>query len=484
MTNSRKTKYKTVESIVEKLRQVHGDKYDYSKVDFGNKITLICPKHGEWTAARSDVFRGSGCIKCRPNRTVTTTESLVERFKEVWGDKYDYSKVNFTGWRSRVTIICPKHGEATVVPGIHLLGGGPMCCKGDRCGKKNRHTKEKFVEIANAAHNNKYDYSKVEYRGASVKVAIICPKHGEFWQTPDNHKMGHGCPKCASAYANSSTEQLVSSWFPGKFLQKDRTLIKPKEVDLLSHKHKLAIEVNGAYWHSADMIPANYHLDKTVAVEDKGYQLLHFWDFEVKEKPTIVRSIIASKMGLTERLYARKCVITKIPCFEASFFLNNNHLQGSSSGVVVAYGLLHEGRLVAAMTFGKPRFDKTCDWEMLRFATLCGISVIGGASRLFNMFAREHSGTVVSYANRRISNGNLYNRLGFVCVGKTQPSYFWLSKKNGVRHSRYKCQKHKLKDLLGDNFVETESEAQNMERNGFVKCFDCGNLKYEYKIQN
>lgn len=475
-----KPKYNTVDDVIAKLKQVHGDKYDYSKATLGNRITLVCPKHGEWTAARSDIFRGSGCKKCyHENKMGITTEEFIARAKAIHGDRYDYSKVNFVDWKTNVDIVCPEHNVTTSVSpsNFAITGHVPKCCKS----YKLPYPKEQFITTAKEIHGDKYDYRNVEYTSSQVKVEIICPMHGSFFQTPSNHVQNHGCPKCASAFSNSKAECNISDEF-AIFERNNRTVIKPKELDLVSHEHKLAIEVNGAYWHSTKFLSPNYHLDKTNAVEAKGYQLLHFWDYEVSESPELVNSMIAAKLGSNKRIYARKCNIVVVTSEQARIFESTNHIQGVASGESIRYGLMHDNKLVSLMTFGKSRFDKKYDWELIRYCCLIGHNVIGGASKLFKHFLTHHDGSVMSYANRRISNGRLYNTLGFVEVSRTPPNYFWLSLSSGERLTRQKCQKHKLSKILGDRFNSEETEKQNMLRNGFVQCFDCGNIKYEYTI--
>jgi very-short-patch-repair endonuclease len=125
-----------------------------------------------------------------------TTEQFIQKAKIKHGDKYDYSKVNYTGYYNKVIIICPIHGEFNQVASNHLQGQGCPKCKGDNNIKVHLHTKEKFVKSAIKKHGDKYDYSKVNYIRSNKKIIIICPIHGEFKQKPNTHLNGRGCPKC------------------------------------------------------------------------------------------------------------------------------------------------------------------------------------------------------------------------------------------------------------------------------------------------
>lgn len=125
-----------------------------------------------------------------------TTDIFIERARKVHGDKYDYSKVDYKTGRDKVCIICPKHGEFWQTPESHLNGNGCKKCATEASSIKYTMSLDEFIRKARKVHGNKYDYSKVEYKNNRTKICIICPEHGEFWQTPNKHLMGRGCPKC------------------------------------------------------------------------------------------------------------------------------------------------------------------------------------------------------------------------------------------------------------------------------------------------
>lgn len=183
----------TTDAFIAKAREKHGGKYDYSKVrytDSQTKITIICPEHGEFEQIPNNHLSGKGCPKCGGVAKLTTDE-FIARSRNVHGDKYDYSKVRYVNARCKVTIICPEHGEFEQKAGKHLSGQGcPNCVSFARS------TTDMFVMKARKVHGDKYDYSKVKYVNGKTKVTIICPEHGEFEQMPSSHLKGHGCVKC------------------------------------------------------------------------------------------------------------------------------------------------------------------------------------------------------------------------------------------------------------------------------------------------
>lgn len=204
----------TTEEFIEKAMTIHGDKYDYSKVNYVNaktKICIICPEHGEFWQIPNNHLNGSGCPKCVGIGLLQ--EEVIERFRSTHGDRYDYSKVVFSKMRDKVCIICPEHGEFWQTPNAHINGNGcPLCAHEETWNKRGRITTDEFVQKAKEVHGSRYDYSKVNYINNRKKVCILCNKldrnglvHGEFWQNPNCHLSGNGCPKCR----NSSLEEKV-----------------------------------------------------------------------------------------------------------------------------------------------------------------------------------------------------------------------------------------------------------------------------------
>lgn len=126
-----------------------------------------------------------------------TTKEIIEKFRFVHGETYDYSMVNYKSYHEPVEIICKEHGSFFQRPSVHLKGARCPICSAKKRGIDNCLTRDEYIEKAIKVHGDKYDYSKVEYVNAKVKICIICPIHGEFWQAPFNHLRGDDCPKCA-----------------------------------------------------------------------------------------------------------------------------------------------------------------------------------------------------------------------------------------------------------------------------------------------
>jgi len=205
MVNKRKL---TTNDFIIKAREVHGDRYDYSKVNYVNaktKIKIICPVHGEFEQIPdSHTNKGNHCDKCGGSAKLTT-EDFIIKAREVHGDRYDYSKVNYVDNKTKIKIICPVHGEFEQTSSKHLISRGcPLC------GGSTKLTTEDFIIKAREVHGDRYDYSKVKYINSHAKIKIICSVHGEFEQTPSSHLSGSGCPTCNCGITNSYKLNLIN----------------------------------------------------------------------------------------------------------------------------------------------------------------------------------------------------------------------------------------------------------------------------------
>lgn len=193
----------TTQSFIARAKEVHGNKYNYDKVDYQGyytKVIITCPIHGDFLQTPGNHLEGRGCKECQMSAQRCTTTQFVEKAKKVHGNTYDYSKVDYKNGKTNVTIICPTHGEFVQLPNNHLMGNGcPVCRIATKVttNKQSPVTTETFIEKAKSIHNDKYDYSKVNYSSNRHPIEIICPIHGSFFQRPSDHvTKKSGCPKC------------------------------------------------------------------------------------------------------------------------------------------------------------------------------------------------------------------------------------------------------------------------------------------------
>ena len=260
----------------------------------------------------------------------------------------------------------------------------------------------------------------------------------------------------------------------------DRKILEGKELDIYLPDQKIAIECNGSYWHSElQGKPRQYHIEKTKICKSEGIHLIHIWHHDWISNEELIKSRIKSKIGCNKRVYARKCIISAITAKGATEFMQANHIQGSCPGSA-RYGLFYDQELLALMTFGKSRYKKDVEYELLRYCSKQGINVVGGASKLFRRFIQWYEPkSIISYSDRMWNTGGLYEQLGFVHSHSTDPAYHYtidyLHFENRVAY-----QKHKLEAKL-DVFDPNLTEWENMQANGFDRIWDCGNDVWVWK---
>jgi hypothetical protein len=214
--------------------------------------------------------------------------------------------------------------------------------------------------------------------------------------------------------------------------------------------------------------------------KDIGYQLIHIFEDEWILQNKIVKARLKAILGLTKRsIYARKCEVKEIDNNIKNKFLEKYHIQGQDLSST-KLGLFYKNRLVAVMTFGKRRFDDKEGFELIRYCTMANFNIIGGAGKLLSYFRKMHPNTsIISYADKRWSTGNLYKQLGFTLLHESGLNYFYIHPSDPLkRHNRISFQKHKLENILED-FDPLLSEAQNMVNNGYSRIYDCGNYVFE-----
>lgn len=266
----------------------------------------------------------------------------------------------------------------------------------------------------------------------------------------------------------------IRSIYSGEIISNSRDILGDCEIDIYIPEFRLAIECNGIYWHTeiSGNRSSNYHLKKLLKCEERHIDLLNITDIEWKNKNSIIRSMISSRLNKSEVIYGRMTKILEVSVTDEREFLETNHIQGYTNSST-ALGLYLDDKLISLMSFGKSRFEENTT-ELLRFCNKAGISVVGGASRLFKKYINiSDVNRIVSYSHRGRFSGNLYNLLGFELSHVSKPSYYYTNDYREI-HNRIKFQKHKLSKLL-DVFDPLLTEWENMKNNGYDRIWDCGN---------
>jgi hypothetical protein len=299
------------------------------------------------------------------------------------------------------------------------------------------------------------------------------------------------CTQCnpIGSFSISGEEKKMNEFiienYIGKVITNSKNIISPLELDICLPDLKLAFEFNGLYWHSELYKETNYHLNKTEECESDGIKLIHIYEDDWMFKQDIVKSRILNLLGKSEKIFARKCIIKEIDDNKIiREFLEKNHLQGFI-GSLVKIGLFYNEELVSLMTFGsqrKPMGQKSIEgtYELLRFCNKLNTNVVGGASRLFKYFIKNYNPKeVISYADRSWSAGNLYEKMGFKLVHKTQPNYYYII--DGIRKHRFNYRKDKL---IREGNDPNKTEHEIMLEKKIFRIYDSGSLKYVYELEN
>ena len=273
----------TTNEFIEKARNVHGNKYDYSETKYikgSKKLKIICSIHGVFEQTGESHLSGNGCKKCGAllviKKNTRTTSEYIEKAIEKHGNKYDYSKTKFTNSVNDVTIICPKHGEFKMTASNHLKGYGCMKCSIARRADKLRHNTEKFIQKAKKVHGDKYIYDEVDYKGDSSHVEIICPIHGRFKQRANDHLNEVGCPDCGHEIsslgitvhdARKSNKEIPGYFYLLKCFNKNEEFFKvgitTKSIKRRYDGNNMPYNFNMLIYESMNIVDA-YILEQTI----------------------------------------------------------------------------------------------------------------------------------------------------------------------------------------------------------------------------
>lgn len=484
------------DEFIKKAREVHGDKYDYSKVEYVNnhtKVCIICPKHGEFWQVPNSHLNGNGCPVCVGLKRLTK-EDFINRANRVHNYKYDYSNCNFISTHFKVDIICPIHGTFSQLPKNHLKGQGCPECGKLYAKEWQKGNYDGFMEESKKRFGDIYEFPNIkeEYVNSHSVIHIKCKKCGNVFTkiACDHLTSPHGgCLKC---YSNVSSEEqklgheIESIVGKENVLYRDRDALNGREIDIYIPSLKIGIEYDGIYWHSEKYKDKNYHLEKTEECKKHDIKLIHIFEDEYIHHADIVHSKIRHIIGLdnSKKIYGRKCSIKEISNKESKLFLDENHIQGFASSSIYL-GAFHEDKLIGVMSFKRESRNEN-KWELNRFATDIKICCVGVGGKLFKYFIKKYHPTMIkSFADRRWTvneDNNLYTQIGFKFNGYTRPDYKYIDFKEMKRLHKFGFRKKTLYNKYGLPLSMTEKEM--VEKLGYNKIWDCGLIKYTWTDEN
>lgn len=229
-----------LDCFLKKARQVHGDKYDYSLVQYKNcktKVQIVCPIHGVFEQTPDHHLNGKCGCPVCAGNQRSDLDTFIEKAEMVHGMLYDYSCVKYYNCHTKVAIICRAHGVFYQTPNNHLLGKGCPYCADNV-----KLTTGQFQQRSIAVHGLKYDYSLVVYKGNKIPVLIICPEHGVFKQTPTSHLSGNGCPICGLLTAKSHRNKAEIYNRVRKTMLSRYGVVNPMQVNEFRQKQLHAVQ--------------------------------------------------------------------------------------------------------------------------------------------------------------------------------------------------------------------------------------------------
>lgn len=247
----------------------------------------------------------------------------------------------------------------------------------------------------------------------------------------------------------------------------------------------ILIEINPSVTHNSTYgiydnkpLATDYHKNKSTLAEENSYRCIHIWDWDNKQK--IVDSLKHKKI-----IFARKCELKNISKIDLDEFLNQYHFQNTCKNQSIRLGLYYQDELVQVMSFGKPRFNKNYQYELLRLCTQAKYRVVGGSEKLFKYFLDNYNPeSIISYCDNSKFNGNIYNKLGFELINKGIPSKHWynIKTKKHILDSSLRAKGFDI--LLGKEygcFGKGVSNDKLMLEHGFIEVYDCGQSSYKYR---
>jgi len=457
-------------------------------------------------------------INCKFNYDWNKTLKAIDKYKQYVGQKFNhliiidvvYDEKAENDFRYNFKCLCDCGNECIKSCNNIISGRTTTCaylnCKFSQTGQ----TIEKYKSMIGHRFNKltiiKFIFNKEEnnqYYRFQFKCKCDCGNN-EYYIFADQlmFRTPIGCNKCTPV---SYQEQIFGKWLNELNLNYKKTFISSTsniqnrvEIDFLID-NQLGIELHGLNTHATTHYdydnpfigrkPKKYHLNKLNSAVNNDIELLQFWNTELIQKQDICKSIVLSRLGKNKyREYARKCTVKEIDKQTYDEFMNSHHIQGTTKNENIRLGLFYKGNdnLISVMSFGNSRFDNNVQYEMYRFVTYKFTQVVGAASKLFKYFIRNYDPiSIVSYSDRRIfNNGKLYDVLGFKFSHNSDPSYWYFKKnipdKDNKLFHRSLFMKHTLKNKL-KTFDPNLTEWQNMEQNGYLKVYDCGNKVYVWK---
>ena len=290
----------TNKNFIERAKQIHNNFYSYEKTNFISshiKIIVTCPFHGDFTPRPCNHLNGSGCRKCstelQAKNRIYSQEVFLNKLKEIYGDNYIFDNTEYVNSRTKVCLICIKHGLIKMGPRELLRGRGCNLCGYERMSLDN----DDFIKRAKEKHGDTYDYDKTLYESKRKKIIITCKKHGDFEQLPLHHLGGQGCRRCINK-SEGKLEGLLHELYPDFDIVTEKLINNKKRMDFYITDLSLYIELDGeqhfkqvAGWKSNELQIQN-DVNKTINILNNGCHLIRIYQPWVYEDKSNIKDMI------------------------------------------------------------------------------------------------------------------------------------------------------------------------------------------------
>ena len=296
-----------------RAKLVHHGKYIYHQ-DYKNmhaKISITCPEHGDFYQQAQSHLRGCGCSDCgilaRIQKRTSDWQTFETKANLLYGGIYLYHQDYVNSW-TNVRITCLIHGDFWKTPNHHLCGEGCQKCTELVRVRKRSSTWQIFEMQANEVHGGIYEYHQ-DYVNNHTDVCITCHEHGNFWQQPNNHLNGQGCPKCKASKGEKAIEKFLTAChiiFETEWRFPDCRDCYTLPFDFWISSLNLLIEFDGQqhfnilrnnYWGGRKELKKRQLHDqiKTTYCKAKGYRLIRIHYNDIKRIP----EILSKELNLT-----------------------------------------------------------------------------------------------------------------------------------------------------------------------------------------
>lgn len=457
---------------IEELFKIEGYIFLGKTLESNRLYNYMCPVGHLHKMRKDHWLRGVRCPECVGNNKLTI--EYIKRCIESEG--YKVIDTLYKNSKTLINTICPN-GHPYKISWNNWN-------QGYRCSSCSGRAKKNLSIINDSFTDEGYRLLSEEYHNNKEPLELLCPSGHLYNVSWDNWRNKNSrCPKCNNIGTSIQEQELFNLVYSidNTAYQRDRNIISPLELDMVVPSKKIAIEYCGLYWHS-DRVnkKRNYHIDKLNKCAEAGYTLITIFEDEWVTKKDIVKSRLSSILGKDLiRLHARKCVITPISSNAASMFCKENHLQGNVVGNCIRLGSFYGEDLIGILTLSVPSIAKGSSnsrdgvYELSRFCCKVGYRIPGLFTKMLSYFMKHYKfKSIMSYADRRWSIGNMYEKAGFIKYGSTLPNYWYF--KNNDNTKRF--HRFALRKTKADSKDITEWDIRQSQ--GWNRIWDCGSLKY------